>query len=223
MNQIENHMKTHDDDIDDGSFLCSVCPYQTISREQLLKHISASHAKHICNTCNITCNSKTELKTHIVNSHKSHKPCRNYARGLCEHENEECQFKHLILQRGEYICYKCGKIFKTQTDLMNHIKIAHGNEACLKLQSGECQHGNRCIFTHVKLSARNVARPQEQVETEEAGALTQEDFPELPTAALSRLSVGDQNQNQTLESQVKRALASLMPQLTNQLVAALRK
>ena len=106
---------------------------------------------------------------------------------------------------------------------MNHIKTAHGKEACIKFQNGECQHGNRCIFTHVKLSARNVARPQEQVETEEAGALTQEDFPELPTAALSRLSVGDQNQNQTLESQVKRALASLMPQLTNQLVAALRK
>ena len=137
----------HDDDIDDGSFLCSVCPYQTISREQLLKHIAASHAKHTCNTCNITCNSKTELNTHIVNSHKSHKPCRNYATGSCEHENEDCKFKHVILQRGQYICYKWRKIFKTQTDLMDHIKTAHGKEACIKFQNGERQHGNRCIFT----------------------------------------------------------------------------
>ena len=158
-----------------------------------------------------------------MNSHKSHKPCRNYATGPCEHQSEECQFNHIILQRGQHICYKCGKTFKTQTDLINHIKITHGKELWLKFQRGECQHGNRCIFTHVNMTARNVARPQEQIETEGAGALPQEDFPELPTAALSRLSVGDQNQNQTLESQVKRALANLMPQLTHQLVTALRK
>ena len=66
-----------------------------------------------------------------------------------------------------------------------------------------------------------MTRPQERIESEEA--LSQEDFPELPTAAMSRLSVGDQNQNQNLEAQVKMALANLMPQLTNQLVMALRR
>ena len=184
-----------------------------------MKHIAASHDKHTCNNCNITCNSKTELKTHIVNNHKSHKPCRDYATGSCEHEYEECKFKHIILQRGQYICYKCGDIFKTQTELMNHIKIIHGQEPCLRFKSGECQYGNRCIFSHVRLSAKSVTRTQEG-----AGAqLLQQDFPELPTAAMSNLSVGEQNQNQTLETQVKRALAHLMPQLTNQLVASLSR
>ena len=104
---------------------------------------------------------------------------------------------------------------------MNHIKIIHGKEPCLKFQCGECQHGNKCIFSHVKQATRNVTRPQERIESE--GALSKEDFPELPTAAMSRLSVGDQNQNQNLEAQVKMALANLMPQLTNQLVMALRR
>ena len=175
--------------------------------------------KNTCNNCNIKCNSKTELRTHIVNNHKSHKPCRNYATGSCEHADEACKFKHTILQKGQYICYKCGIIFKTQTDLMIHIKNIHGKEPCLRFQSDECQYGNRCIFSHVKSGAKR--DPRTQVTEGAEAQLTQEDFPELPTAAMSNLSVGDKNQNQTLESQVKRALANLMPQLTNQLVAAL--
>ena len=103
---------------------------------------------------------------------------------------------------------------------MNHIKIVHGKEPCLKFQSGECHYGNRCIFRHIKSSAESVPRSQGR---ESAGdQLTQQDFPELPTAAMSKLSVGDTNQSQTLEAQVKKALTHLMPQLTKQLVAALR-
>ena len=120
--QMERHMICHEDDEEDSEFPCTKCPYQAMNRDQLLEHLARTHRYLTCNKCNICFKSKQELNSHILDHHKSHKPCRNYASGSCEYEEEECRFKHIKLGENQQICYNCGVITQTVKDLMNHIK-----------------------------------------------------------------------------------------------------
>ena len=77
--EIENHMKCHDDIEEDSMFNCTECQFQSMNKDQLIKHLVIKHDKYTCNTCNIICNGKDKLNIHILHSHKSNKPCKHYA------------------------------------------------------------------------------------------------------------------------------------------------
>ena len=147
--QIEKHIREHEEETDDGTFTCDNCSFQTISRDQLVKHIKAAHKTNIqqnkdslkCTQCYAELKSKSDLESHIKESHKYYKPCDYFIEDNCELDSK-CRFYHIKLNQGEQICYKCGKIFKSKKDLINHIKEKHGNEICHRYLHNECNKRN---------------------------------------------------------------------------------
>ena len=109
---------------------------------------TSEEAPHKCNTCDMPFTTKKELTTHITQSHKNFKPCRSFATSTCEYD-EDCWFNHIILADNEHICFKCGKVENSKTDLMKHIKTIHKGIPCLNFKSGTCRFSSSsCIFSH---------------------------------------------------------------------------
>ena len=161
-NQMEKHMKNHDDDEEDGMFTCTEeCQYQTMNRDQLIEHLERKHEIYTCSKCKKSCNGNKELNLHIIEKHMSHKPCRNYATDSCEYRSE-CNFKHIKLKQNEHICYNCGVKTSALKDLMAHIKEAHGSEPCRKYAEGKCDRNTRCWYSHSR-STHNTSSPDFQV------------------------------------------------------------
>ena len=63
---METHMKNHDDDEEDGSYICEMCAHQAMNQDQLLQHIERAH-KHesYCTICETSFDSKNDLESHI--------------------------------------------------------------------------------------------------------------------------------------------------------------
>ena len=158
-------MSDHEEDLEDGSSTCSKCSYQTTSRADLIKHVSIAHgvientqeAPDIhrnenegfrCNICNIHFTSKNELNSHKKESHITYKPCNKYQSKRCEYDSE-CNFSHVILKENEQICYKCGDIVTSKTELYNHLKQKPGQTPCHKFQQNTCSYSSQdCLYRH---------------------------------------------------------------------------
>lgn len=194
-------------------------------------HEINSGPKYKCNRCASNFTTKRELTTHIKEKHKTYKPCDYFIETRCELD-DDCNFNHVILAQGQHICYTCGDIFKSKRDLINHIKEEHGNTVCYKFLQNKCTV-RRCFFKHIIQSAPNVGKTSEA-----PPAPTYQDFPSLPTTGpvvwnqvaakdtqprdLPHVLDGTQNKNKALEAQVLQTLTQMMPQITQQLMAALR-
>ena len=97
-------------------------------------HVAAAHKNETkeCmttmkgNICDSMFPTKNDLNRHIKENHKTHKPCNKFPGNRCEYD-DECRYRHVILQQGQHICYKCGEITMSRTDMMNHIKETNGN------------------------------------------------------------------------------------------------
>ena len=111
--------------------------------------------------------------------HISYKPCRNFATNSCEYSEEECRYYHIIIKKGEYLCYKCGDKFNKQSILLNHIKNLH-NDPCLKHIEGKCTHGNRCIFNHEGTPVQNVVKSPSNTQSEAPHINSHQNFPQIP-------------------------------------------
>ena len=150
-------MSDHQENIDDGSFTCSKCSYQSKSRDNLVKHISKAHGIQVqekCNHCDNNFETVRDLNRHITENHKSHKPCYYFKEDRCDLD-DECRFKHIKLKHGEQICYTCGKIFKIKNEMLSHIIEKHGNTVCHRFLKNECTV-RRCLFSHKISTAKNV-------------------------------------------------------------------
>ena len=225
-------------------FTCTVCPRNFKEIYGLASHIEKDHkneinqsheinsgSKYKCNRCASSFTTKRELTTHIKEKHKTYKPCDYFIETRCELD-DDCNFYHVILAQGQHICYTCGDIFKSKRDLINHIKEKHGNTVCYKFLQNKCTV-RRCFFKHIIQSAPNVGKTSEA-----PPAPTYQDFPSLPTTGpvvwnqvaakdtqprdLPHLLDGTQNKNKALEAQVLQTLTQMMPQITQQLMAALK-
>ena len=182
--KMDTHMKYHDDDEDGVEFWCKYC--ETRFETEIV------------------------LEKHIFENHKSHKPCREFAKNNCDYSTE-CRYKHIILQQGERICYKCGEKLKTQGLLMKHIKETHDDILCKNFLEKTCSYGTRCMFRHKETTAKNVIRPQignQAKETQKAG------FWEVPTAGQSGPTVGFQR---PVTQQEVMNMSQLMDQMMIQL------
>ena len=119
---------------------------------------------------------ENDLSNHIRENHKSKRPCVYFRDGRCELD-EECGYNHIILKQGEQICFKCGIVFKSKRELINHIREQHGDTIYHRFLRNECKQA-RCFFSHNILTA---SAERSQVEVR-AYTPTAQDFPSLPTA-----------------------------------------
>ena len=154
-----------------------------------------------CDNCDIKFNNQTNFDAHIRENHLTYKPCKTFATNECEYEGE-CRFRHIILQRGQHICYKCGVIFNSKTDLTRHIKNVHGNEICKKFKENKCQYGSKCHFKHTQI-----------VQRQEQAIPTNQDFPALPIPA--------QGFQEPPTPQIPFNIMNMIPQIVSQIVIAL--
>ena len=101
--------------------------------------------------------------------------------------------------------------------LIYFTKLAHWciNNLYATYLRNECK-ARRCLFIHRR---PNASSAQERTPPVEAQPLV---FQSPPIAQMSRLSMGENNQNRNLEAEVIAALNCMIPQLTNQIVTAFR-
>ena len=149
--QVEQHVNINDKPEEDSQFNCKDCQFQTMNRDQLYQHIEMIHKKFECNLCNTFFNTRKDINVHKHETHrKIYKPCRDFPSKNCEY-GRECSFYHVILNQGDYICFKCGDIFKKKSHLLDHIKSDHGQETCKRFQEDKCTFGDRCFTDTLKM------------------------------------------------------------------------
>ena len=103
-----------------------------------------------CKFCDFKTQSKQDLETHKLNTHRSYKPCTKFAKGECTY-GDACIFNHKILSDKDFICYTCGNVFQTKTELLKHIKTVHGHVNCRNFTLNKCRYSSEaCFFTHEK-------------------------------------------------------------------------
>ena len=119
--------------------------------EDLSEHMTTAHKKPEatikCNQCDSICQDRKELNKHMRKDHETYKPCLKFKDDKCE--AIDCRFRHIKLKVNEEICYKCGYICTSKTNIINHIKDAHGNEICHKSVSNQCSRSReQCLYKH---------------------------------------------------------------------------
>ena len=83
---------------------------------------------------------------HKIASHRTYKPCRNLPN--CQFK-DQCLFNHNQIKDNEFICFQCGKIFTSISDLMNHRKATHKKNMCIRFKNKICDFTNdKCWFSH---------------------------------------------------------------------------
>ena len=167
--------------------------------ENLAKHMQLSHKKVRMMKCTTlvlvvqkSLKQKNELDIHIKGDHKPYKPCRNFATNNCEY-NEKCRFDHIVLQKGEHTCYKCGLKFTNKSLLLNHIKISH-NYLGLKHLDGKCTYGSKCLYKHAETNSLDVVRNFKNIQLPVPEINSHKDFPQIPLTE-KRLGWGEQHKN----------------------------
>ena len=114
-------------------------------------------------------------------AHRSYKPCRNFASNRCEYDGD-CSFYHIILEKGEHICYRCAHKTKSRTEMMRHIKNEHGNIICHRFLRNQCNFGSQCLYSHSVPSAQNVQRNRANSHSDSTHVPTAQDFPDTLTS-----------------------------------------
>ena len=153
-----------------------------------MEYIRVSHEIHRtdsfkCVQCSSSLSTKRELTNHIKDHHITHNPYEYFDEDNCD--DDDCRFRHIKL--GQYICYKCGKIFRSKREMMKHKEGIHGNNICHRFLRNECRV-RRCFFSHKIPAATNVATNMTSPESSatvkninESPVFNQKDFPNLPT------------------------------------------
>ena len=102
-----------------------------------------------CYTCREEFSDRDVLRHHIREVHGTYKPCRKFQNDRCDNDEDECDFNHIVLEQGKHICYKCGQIEGSKTNLLKHVTKKHGDIPCHKFQTNQCDFGSeRCLFSH---------------------------------------------------------------------------
>ena len=87
-NMLDRHMESHgEEEEEDGSHLCRLCPYQNVNMDQLKDHIARVHeSKTSCNKCNETFQNVTELNIHMENHGEEEEENSNHLCRLCPYQ-----------------------------------------------------------------------------------------------------------------------------------------
>ena len=172
-------------------------------------------SQYKCKTCQQEFSNKNELNSHIIENHRSYKPCRHFATNTCEY-NEECKYPHVVLQKGQQLCFKCGNEFTKKSVLLNHIKNYH-NDPCLKYLEGKCTYGDRCVYKHRDTIVQDVERSFANSPAETPNIYSHQDFPQVPPT--EKRLVGTKNQ-QLIDnmSKIVNQMSQMMTLITKMIV-----
>ena len=125
-----------------------------------------------CNTCKKHCKDMTEIRTHRKAAHPNYRPCKNYpgtsAEDRCKF-GDRCDWPHLHLSGDSQICWTCGNIFSSKSDLAIHRKNIHKSTAPCKYYGlpGGCKRGDEgCHFMHIQPKSQSVEENVEPHPTE---------------------------------------------------------
>ena len=169
--KLRTHMKSHtkEETYDMSSLQDAI---KTSKETSVHTHDRKQMLNIVCNKCEETFKDKYELRNHIRVKHPSFKPCKNYkgpnAENSCEF-GSKCDYSHILVEDGTYICWECGHLFSRRGELMSHRKQTHGASViCRKMSElGGCDRTNeQCWYSHNK--------PKEQTPK-----TTEQDFPKL--------------------------------------------
>ena len=109
--EIEKHMKCHDDIEEDSMFNCTECQFQSMNKDQLIKHLVIKHDKYTCNSCNIICNGKDKLNIHILYICYNCEDITSSLRNLMKHINDShgsqpcLKFSQNKCSKGQFCWY----------------------------------------------------------------------------------------------------------------------
>ena len=235
--QIENHMSSHDKQIDE-------C-VQNLRCDGNCEHVEGHKEKEHCSNTGITCydckqkfKDKTAMMDHKRDSdHPSKRKCNQFPD--CE-RGVRCWYRHIGQvspqasritepQTTSFTCKDCEQVFNNKNELMFHKKRAHpSNIMCTNFLNGYCRRGNtgeHCWYRHDQLptTAPSVARPQ--ISPSPPGSTSSNlDFPVHPTMGQSPV-VGlqqqmiailkQQTQQQQQQQQHQQQMNILMSKLVN--------
>ena len=104
---------------------CTVCNLYFRNLDDLARHMGVAHRtgqevepQVKCNRCGLEFPNKNEIENHLMVDHKTYRPCKKFAEDNCK--KDKCRFPHIKPQQGQEVCYQCGNIFMSKTDLINH-------------------------------------------------------------------------------------------------------
>ena len=186
-NDVITEIKTKPDD---DHTLCKMCKLRCGSKKKLETHMKSHKADNTydmsnlqdaiqmqsnispalkCYKCEKVFKEKNELRKHIKSKHPSFKPCKNFTAGKRCEFGARCDYHHVILAEGTFICWDCGHMFLDKKELMVHRKQAHGiNIACKKFLEGDCDRSaEACWYSHIQRETPSVT-------------VNPQDFPKLP-------------------------------------------
>ena len=156
--KLETHMKSHREEK----------RYDMSSLQDAIQIQSNPAPKFNCNKCEEVFKEKNEMRKHIKEKHPSFKPCKNFSTGKRCDFGPRCDYHHVILAEGTFICWDCGHMFSDKNELMVHRKTHGGHTTCKRFLEGQCDRSQEtCWYSH------------SQQETTTTNIVT-EDFPKVP-------------------------------------------
>ena len=138
--KLETHMRSHTRDV----------TYDMSSLQDAIQSNSSPSMPYKCTKCNEMFREKKDLRKHITALHPSHKPCKNFSTGKHCDFGAKCDYKHVIVEDGTFICWDCGNTFAEKKELMVHRKTIHGIDLiCKKFLEGNCDRSDlACWYCH---------------------------------------------------------------------------
>ena len=161
--QLDMHMKFNHSKLPatKQQYNCDECPFQGASSLELKKHVRITSHKpsaytETCYTCKNEFPSYYDLMNHRTAEHPSQKECRYFLKGTCIWD-EKCWYKHTIIAEANleqlfpHTCQECEMSFKTQSEIVKHMKAHHRNSVpkCRDFTQGNCDLEEKsCSFLH---------------------------------------------------------------------------
>ena len=160
--KLQSLLKKHiEDNHGRKYFSCDICKFNCQSKQELKNHQEmhsegkTSERSLNCHLCGNIFSTKTELMNHRRDQHRnSLKLCRYFASGNCHFDDNLCWYKHQTHQpkNSEVKCSFCDNVFKTKSDLRNHLRENHAPESstqCIDFKNGSCKMSTEdCWFQH---------------------------------------------------------------------------
>ena len=163
---VKHNAKIHPEE--KSQFHCDDCLLNFHTGPQLRKHMNTNHHKPSvttneneigetlnCKICSEEFSEWWNLMHHRRDVHPmKRKKCRNYMKGECSFEDDECWWRHAntfetSIDYQNDKCSICSKKFSSTHTMMIHKKLDHESQTpfCAKNRTGHCTFQN-CWFRH---------------------------------------------------------------------------
>ena len=151
--KLETHMKNHTKEQDYYSMKYLQKAIEPIVTQEAIESAQGSQSDNKCRKCGIIFSDPDDLKKHVKIKHKTHRPCKNFSNDILLNKcswNEKCDYNHIILKPGTWLCWDCGNIFASNNDMMTHRKKNHDVPIfrLLKTDAGCDKSDEVCWYKH---------------------------------------------------------------------------